>query len=209
MESEAFNGGRPGTVLRRALRFTVSTPGRDRVHYVTEDDVRVLLGRLPAEVWNRLHSVHFSDQGQGGRRLGYATRKHRHCGIALHREIALCALPPRVSLEGFLARGQTPGTFGARWGAPWSTLAIRRFLLYDVFLHELGHLQVVDPGKTTIRLEETRAQAFAIAWCKRLWSEPFDHPDPVHNPPGEAELSNVSIMDRVTAQPMGRALPRR
>jgi hypothetical protein len=102
-----------------------------------------------------------------------------------------------MSLTPFLTCGQTPEQFGARRGAQWPTPAIRRFLLYDVFLHELGHLQIIDPDDRTGRRKfarETRAQEFGMAWSKRLWSEPFEHPDPVHNPPGAAELSNVSIM---------------
>jgi serine/threonine protein kinase HipA of HipAB toxin-antitoxin module len=29
-------------------------------------------------------------------------------------------------------------------------------------------------------------------WCNRLWSQPFDHPDPVHNPPSADELATLS-----------------
>lgn len=86
--------------------------------------------------------------------------------------------------------------FGARRGARWPATAIRRFILYDVFLHELGHLQVIDPRDRTGRrrfARETRAQEFAMEWCERLWSEPFDHPDPVHNPPGVAELAGEFV----------------
>jgi hypothetical protein len=66
-------------------------------------------------------------------------------------------------------------------------------MLYEVFLHELGHLQVIDAEATTERRKyamETKAQEFAMGWCKRLWSERFDHPDPAHNPPREVELSD-------------------
>lgn len=86
--------------------------------------------------------------------------------------------------------------FGARRGARWPATAIRRFILYDVFLHELGHLQVIDPRDRTGRrrfARETRAQEFAMEWCERLWSEPFDHPDPVHNPPGVAKLAGEFV----------------
>ena len=74
-------------------------------------------------------------------------------------------------------------------------MAIRRFLLYDVFLHELGHLQVVDAEARSDRLKFAReklAQEFAARWCKTLWSEPFDHPDPVHNPPTREEMEVLS-----------------
>jgi hypothetical protein len=171
--------------MRGAIRFTVSVPGCDRVHHVTEEDVRVVLSRLPPEVSNRLRAVHFNDRSRGARRLGYVNRGRR--------EIALCALPPRVSLTRFLVGGQTPEQFGARRGGQWPGLAVRRFLLYDVFLHELGHLQVVDEEAKVVRRKfamETKAQEFAMAWCKRLWSEPFDHPNPVHNPPSREELTD-------------------
>jgi tetratricopeptide (TPR) repeat protein len=68
-------------------------------------------------------------------------------------------------------------------------------MLYDVFLHELGHIQVVDKKAKTIRrrfASETRAQEFAEHWCRELWSRPFDHPDPVHSPPSPEEIETLS-----------------
>jgi hypothetical protein len=165
------------------VKFSVVAPGADRVHHVTEQDVRVVLGRLPADLGCRLRAVHFNDRSRGARVLGYVNRGRR--------EIALCALPPRMSLSRFLVKGQTPEQFGARRGGQWPGQAIRRFLLYDVFLHELGHLQVIDEDRPSERLRFARerlAQEFAMAWCRRLWSEPFDHPDPVHSPPSREEL---------------------
>ena len=67
-------------------------------------------------------------------------------------------------------------------------------MLYDVFLHELGHLQIVDPEARTERRKfasETKAQEFADEWRARLWAEPFAHPDPIHNPASPAELEMV------------------
>lgn len=169
------------------VRFTVSTPGADRIHHVTETDVRIVLKRLPVELWDRLRAVYLNDQSRGGRTFGYVTRKRR--------EITLCALPPRMSLTRILTKGQTPEMFGARHGQKWPALAIRRFMLYDVFLHELGHLQLISEKPSSERLryaDEKLAQAFAVEWCARLWSEPFDHPDPVHNPPTPDELSALT-----------------
>ena len=64
-------------------------------------------------------------------------------------------------------------------------------MIYDVFLHELGHLQMVDPNAKTERrrfASQTKAQEFADEWRARLWAEPFAHPDPIHNAPSEMEL---------------------
>jgi hypothetical protein len=160
------------------VRFTYKTAACDRRHYLHEDEVMVLLGRLPTEIWQNLRVVHFNDRGFGVRTLGYVTGS-RH-------EITICALPPRVSLTRSLLKGQSCAEFGALQGMQWPTLAVRRFLLYDVFLHELGHLQLVDARRHSQRLRFAReklAQQFADAWRRALWSKHFDHLDPVHNAP--------------------------
>lgn len=88
-----------------------------------------------------------------------------------------------------LVTGQSCAEFGARRGEQWPHIAVRRFLLYDVFLHELGHLQVIKEKTRSERLRfgrEKKAQEFADVWRRRLWSERFDHADPVHNGPNHA-----------------------
>jgi hypothetical protein len=166
------------------VKFSTSRPGADRVHYVSEEDVRVVLTRLPTDLWQCLRTVHFNDRSRGARTLGYVNQGRR--------DIALCALPPRMGLTQALRMGQKPDEFGARAGQKWPRLAIRRFMLYDVFLHELGHLQLIDKEARSLRLKFAReklAQEFAMHWCAHLWSKPFDHPDPVHNPPAPEELT--------------------
>jgi hypothetical protein len=106
-----------------------------------------------------------------------------------------------MGLTKVLRMGQTPEQFGAKAGRKWPTLAIRRFLLYDVFLHELGHLQVIDDRARSDRLKfarERRAEEFAVEWCARLWSDSFAHPDPVHNPPTAEELDVVESAAETT-----------
>jgi hypothetical protein len=39
---------------------------------------------------------------------------------------------------------------------------------------------------------EKLAQAFAIEWCNRLWSESFVHTDPVHNSQSPAEIASLT-----------------
>jgi len=169
------------------VRFSKSPAGGNRVYHVTQEDVEVVLSRLPEETCKRLRAVHFNDLARGNLTLGYTTKRGR-------KEIALCALPERISFTRFLVKGQSPQQFGAKRGAQWPRLAIRRFLLYDVLLHEIGHLQEIDPKARDPRRQfagETKAQEFAMYWCKRLWSENYDHPDPVHNRPGREELASL------------------
>jgi tetratricopeptide (TPR) repeat protein len=167
----------------RLIRFAQSPPGFDRRHFIDEEDVKVVLARLPAETYERLTAVRFDDRGRAYV-LGYVTRGRR--------EINLCAQPPHRSLNG--ARQVQPEVFGALRGSQWPTLAVRRYLLYNTFLHELGHLQLVHPDERAERRRfavEPQAQEFAHAWRKRLWAIPFDHPDLAHNPPSAIETATV------------------
>jgi hypothetical protein len=76
------------------------------------------------------------------------------------------------------------------WGNQWPAIAIRRFLLYNVLLHEIGHLQVIDEQAKFVKQKfagEWRARQFARHWRKSLWPQPFEHPDSVHFPPGSED----------------------
>ena len=112
--------------------------------------------------------------------LGYVNRGRR--------DIALGALPLGVSLTQC---GQPPEQIAAKRGGKWPTIAVRRCMIYRVFLHELGHLQLMkeDARSAALKFARGKAAAFAVKWAKRLWSEPFHHPDPVHHAPTVAEIA--------------------
>ncbi len=196
----------PMTTLQsrlRRIKFSFSVTHAGRIHYLPPDDVRVLLSRLPEELWQRLRAVHFNDRSLGRRIAGYVNMGHR--------EIAICAFPASVSCTPLTSRkridslatcggGHSPATFGASRGRQWPRLAVRRFFLYNLFLHELGHLQIVDPSAKAARrrfASESLAQDFANHWRRALWSQHFDHPDPVHNPPDSEELRDARKEDRI------------
>ncbi len=170
------------------IKFISAEACCDRAHVITPEEVLIVLSRMPEETWRRVRAVHFTDRSRGARVLGYVQ--------ASRREISLCALPPRVSLTRFLVRGQTPETFGAKRAMQWPHLAVRRFMLYDVLLHELGHMQIVDEKAKSVRRRfayEKYAQMFADQWRKTLWREHYDHPDSVHNAPSPEELALLKV----------------
>ncbi len=152
-----------------------------RRHYVDEDDVKVVLSRLPQELWARLRKVHFKDDARGNRTYGYTTKRGR-------REVTLCALPHQTTIRRRILGSEE---FGALRGSQWPSIAVRRYLLYNTLLHEIGHLQIVLRKVTNPNRKfasEKLAQEFADTWRRRLWSKHFDHPDLVHNAPTEKEL---------------------
>ena len=163
------------------IKYSYTQPKERRKHYLEGQDIEVLLNRLPPGLWSRLRGPF---QRPGEREPNLGLRESRTSGDYHF------APPPNVSLSRCLTR-RSPRLFGAIRGYQWPERAVRRFMLYDVFLHELGHLQVVDAKADTVRRQfasETKAQEFADEWCARLWAEPFAHPDPIHNPASPVEL---------------------
>jgi hypothetical protein len=176
----------------KRIKFSSSPTRAGRIHYLTPEDVRILLSRLPEKLWERLKAVHFNDRSRGRRCAGYVNYGFR--------EIAICAFPASVSCTPYTSRkrGFSPSTFGAVRGKQWPRLAVRRYMLYDTFLHELGHLQIIDPEAKSLRRKfasETRAIGFAKHWRCILWSKHFGHPDPVHNPPSPEECADPAKED--------------
>ena len=149
-----------------------------------------MLDRVPWPLRVRLRDVFHSRDSNGVRKLGSVRRRGR-------RDITIYSvLPPRVSLGRYIGRGQSPSEFGAPSRGQWPPWAVRRFLLYDVLFHELGHLQLVRPhgrGWNRKYASETLAQQFADDLRHQLWSRAFEHPDPVHNPPESDEHDMIPV----------------
>jgi hypothetical protein len=62
----------------------------------------------------------------------------------------------------------------------------RHYLTEEDVMVVLSRLPVVNEKTKSERMRFARekfAQEFADRWRKKLWSEHFDHPDPVHNAP--------------------------
>ena len=164
------------------------------VSYLNLADVQVVLDRIPSEFRTRVRDVFLSNRSLGVRRLGSVRIRGR-------RDINLFSvLPPRVSFQRCLYKGCKPGEFGAPRQGQWPPWSVRRLLLYDTLLHELGHLQVVRPNGRSWRRKfasETLALEFATSWRRELYSKPFDHPDPVHNWPTDDERAMLPLWERL------------
>jgi hypothetical protein len=172
----------------------------DLVQYIAREDVDVVLGRIPVELRSRLRDVVLWGDSRGVRCLGWVRRGRR--------EITLCSrLPLRVSLRAYMYRGCKAVDFGAPDRGQWPPWAVRRFLLYHVLLHELGHLQLVGAAPNAWDGEfasEPLADEFANEWRGRLYSEPFRHSDPVHNAPSNDELEALTVWAGLDKSQRGR-----
>jgi hypothetical protein len=171
--------------------------GPNMVRYIDDEDVRVVLGRLPTAVTSNLNEVNLRTVVGGVRCLGWVTRRR---SVGGRYALQVCSrLPPRVSLRDFLVPEQSAEEFGAPLRGQWPPWAVRRFLLYSTLLHELGHLQIVDRRAPAARrfAHERRAEEFADLWRRRLYSEHLEDAATVHNPPSNDELATLEVLHRL------------
>jgi hypothetical protein len=182
---------RSSQVARDPKRATRAT--NDLVSYVSDRDIQMVVQRVPSEFRTRIRDV-FRRRSSDAKVLGAVSTMGR-------RDIDLAArLPIRVSLGRYLHGGQSPEEFGAPKLGQWPPWAVRRFMLYDVLLHEIGHLQIVEPMAKRVERKfasETRAQEFADEMRRTLYSARFDHPDPIHNAPSPGELAMLAVWSRL------------
>jgi tetratricopeptide (TPR) repeat protein len=177
----------------------------DLVLYIGRSDCDVVLGRVPPELKSRLREVFVWNHSQGMRVLGWVRTYGR-------RDINLAGyLPPRLSLRRCVGRHRNNSAreFGAPERGQWPPWSVRRYLLYSTLLHELGHLQVVEPRARRNQRKfgsEGFARAFANDVRRELYATWFDHADPVHNPPTEAELSFIPVWERLDKSEKRRLL---
>jgi hypothetical protein len=182
---------RSSGVARKPKRATRVT--KDLVAYINGQEIDLVVERVPREYRVRLRDV-FRVRSSDAKILGGVSTRGR-------RDIDLtAALPVRVSLRRYLHGGQSPDEFGAPKRGQWPPWAVRRFLLYDVLFHEIGHLQIVDPAASRVTRKfasETRAQEFADELRRTLYSEHFEHLDPIHNAPEPVELELLDVWARL------------
>lgn len=186
-----LRGRRSGGVARQPKRVTRVT--KDLVAYINQREIDLVIERVPEEYRTRLRDV-FRYHCADAKILGSVSTRGR-------RDIDLtAALPIRVSLGRYLHGGQSPAEFGAPARGQWPPWAVRRFLLYDVLFHEIGHLQIIEPKASRVQRKfasETRAQEFADELRRTLYSEPFDHVDPIHNTPTPGELAMLTVWEHL------------
>jgi hypothetical protein len=166
----------------------------DQISYISHKDIEILRERIPIEFRSRLREIFPQYETLGVRRLGWVSTNGR-------RDVNICVyLPYRVSLRRFLVKGQSAFEFGTSPRGQWTPWAVRRYLLYDVFLHEVGHLQIIHSRKSNNNRKyasETKAQEFADNLRRELWKTHFEHSDPIHNSPQEDELSVISLWQKL------------
>jgi len=154
----------------------------DLYRYLKKEDVLTLLNRLPLKEYEHLKSVTFKTC-EGADAYGFVYHRRP-------TSIVICDQSARTSIRNATAKRGSLEEFGALNNRKWPTLALRRYLLYHTFLHELRHTQLLENGKKRTRDKmplEKQADEYADHWRGELYQNYFKHPDPIHNLPSKTE----------------------
>jgi hypothetical protein len=149
------------------FRIITREPGDGYVHVVTASQVRSRLAQLPSAFVRDLEVVELA---------GMTRKKESARCYGLQWGPAVYLYPFDESLEEWrdqppsLLEYRTTSMFGGRWDRPthdrwrliWTEATARDFVLNDVLIHEIGHLN--DKRNTNYDKREAYAEWFAIEY---------------------------------------------
>lgn len=145
-------------------------PSRDYFHPCTGDEYLELLGQLPEDI-SPPQAIVLRRLSKLDEERGIDARKRYFCVIlnsfSKSMEMPFQQREPSEKTihhyEPWCRRWERKGRL---WRLVWSLEEIRRYYLYHLFLHELGHLN--QPLVYSGRLGESFAENFALEWAHRL-----------------------------------------
>lgn len=145
-------------------------PSRDFFHPVGETEIHAVLAKLPADLTSPIRAIVLRRTPKMDEALGVEARRRFSC-------VLLNAFPKSLEVEF----GPDPGPIGRRhyrpwtedwfqrsqvWRLRWTRQAVKRYYLYHLLLHEVGHLH--QPKTVSHKRREAYAENFALQWGRRL-----------------------------------------
>jgi len=153
--------------------FVVLTenPSRDYYHPCTPDEVRTVLSRLPRKSTKDLRAVILRRLPRRDYERGVEARRRMKCVVLnafpISNEIDWGdSPPPDVCCRHYAPWCDVWECRVGRWIQVWTAEQTRRYYLYHLLLHEVGHLN--QPPFHSLRRRESFAEDFALTWARKL-----------------------------------------
>ncbi len=151
-------------------RVLVENPSRDFIHPCDSEEYLGVLNRLPRAISSPVKAIVLRRTPKLDVKLGIDARKRYLCVI-------LNSFPASLELKwGSPPSAGTKRHYdpwcrewrqkGNAWVLKWTIDEVRRYYLYHLFLHEVGHFHQPDTNKQRVR--EEFAENFALEWATRL-----------------------------------------
>jgi hypothetical protein len=145
-------------------------PSRNYFHPCSGDEYLEVLRELPEDVTDSVKAIVLRRLSKLDEARGVEARKRYFC-VILNSFPKSLEMPFGRTLSERTSRHYDP--WCARWvrrergwKLVWSVEEIRRYYLYHLFLHEIGHLN--QPWRHYTRIRESFAENFALEWARRL-----------------------------------------
>ena len=145
-------------------------PSRDYYHPCSGDDYRGVLERLPDDLSEYVSAIVLRRVPKEDERLGIDARRRYSCVIMnafpTSNETPWDKRPTERAVRHLAPWCDRWRSGGGRWRLVWKPEEVRRYYLYHVFLHEVGHIN--QPWYYSLRKREAFAENFALEWARRL-----------------------------------------
>lgn len=156
--------------LSGPCKVFVENPSRNYFHPCAGSEYLELLSRLPAESSRDVRAIVLRRTSKRDERLTVEARKRFSCILLNSFPRSLVTVWPQRPSEAQF-RHYEPWCRTWRhhergWVQVWTLEEVRRYYLYHLFLHELGHFY--QPLSSSRRKQEAFAENFALEWATQL-----------------------------------------
>jgi hypothetical protein len=137
---------------------------------VLEEYVGVLR-QLPHELSAELRAIVLRRTSKTDAALGVEARRRFHCVLmnsfpVSGRMVWGAERPSEKVVRHYQPWCTNWVTVERKWSLVWSKEEVRRYYLYHLFLHELGHIN--QPPFHALKRREEFAEGFALDWARKL-----------------------------------------
>jgi hypothetical protein len=153
------------------LHLIRENPSRGFYHPCTTEEYVEVLSQLPEDLTGNLRAIILRRTSKRDLQLGVEARRRYLCvllnSFPVSRRLMFGRKPPtELSVSHYKPWCTSWRTAEGKWFLEWSEAEIRRYYLYHLFLHELGHIN--QPNFHALKRREDFAEGFALEWARKL-----------------------------------------
>ncbi|MEM1093055.1 MAG: hypothetical protein AAGJ10_00510 [Bacteroidota bacterium] len=151
----------------RVLR---ENPSREYYHPCSCDDYLGVLKQLPGDLTEHVSAIVLRRLPKEDERFGIDARRRYSCVIMnafpKSNETPWLKRPTKGVVKHLAPWCDRWRSDSGQWRLVWKPEEVRRYYLYHVFLHEVGHIN--QPWSYSSRQREAFAENFALEWARKL-----------------------------------------
>ena len=153
------------------LHLIQENPSRGFYHPCSAEEYVDVLSQLPDDLSRNLKAIVLRRTSRRDAVLGIEARRRFRCilinSFPASRRVVWGAKPPTDrSIRHYEPWCRNWKTEDGQWVLEWSEDEVRRYYMYHLFLHELGHIN--QPPFHALKRREDFAEGFALEWARRL-----------------------------------------